>query len=115
MNTIRPILALALASLLLVPELAHPEDIDIYTGGSSGGDSNVVFVLDNNSNWDATMDSNPPAGAIALCGAKDAGSYFCAQKYALITLLQKTDATGAYFVAGRVGEERLSQRLFILR
>ena len=104
MNTVRSILAAALASLLLVPSLAHPADIDIYTGGSSGGDANVLIVLDNNSNWSSTMDSNPPtdADSVANCGGST-GTYFCAQKYALVKLLQQTDASGAYVVADNVG------------
>jgi type IV pilus assembly protein PilY1 len=101
-------LVLIITSLMSVLTIAsgraHAEDIDLYTGGSSGGDPNVLFVLDNESNWDATMDSNPPADAdsVAGCGG-NTGSYFCAQKYALIQLLQKTDATGAYFVGDNVG------------
>ena len=88
-----------------MPNLAHPEDIDIYTGSSSGGEANLLIVLDNQSNWDASMDSNPPADAdsYANCGGKP-GSYFCAQKYALMKLLEKTDPiTGAYFVGPNVG------------
>ena len=101
----RSLLSVALSGLLLVPTLAHPEDIDLYTGDQSGGDANVLIVLDNESNWSATMDSNPPADAdtVANCGGMP-GSYFCAQKYALITLLQKTDSvTGDYVVGENVG------------
>ena len=53
-------------TLALATHSARSEDIDLYTGGSSGGDANVLIVLDNNSNWAATMDSNPPADAIPL-------------------------------------------------
>jgi hypothetical protein len=50
------------------------------------------------------MDGNPPADSdsVANCGG-NAGTYFCAQKYALIKLLQQTDASGAYVVADNVG------------
>jgi len=111
-TTLLPLAALArrhvatalLTGLLLAPNVALSEDIDLYTGGSSGGDTNVLVVLDNESNWGATMDSSPPADAdsVASC-AGNTGSYFCAQKYALIKLLQKTDSTGAYFVADNIG------------
>ena len=57
------IAAATLTCFLLVPSLTLAEDIDLYTGGSSGGDANVLIVLDNESNWDATMDSDPPADA----------------------------------------------------
>jgi hypothetical protein len=64
----------------------------------------VLIVLDNEANWSATMDSSPPADAdsVASCGGVT-GSYYCAQKYALIKLLQQKDATGAYFLADSVG------------
>ncbi|HET9833773.1 MAG TPA: hypothetical protein VFP91_18755, partial [Vicinamibacterales bacterium] len=98
------IAAATLTSFLLAPSLTLAEDIDLYTAGSSGGDANVLIVLDNESNWSATMDSNPPADAdsVAGCGGNP-GSYYCAQKYALIKLLQKTDSTGAYVVGSSVG------------
>src|SRR5215211_631017 len=104
MKMTRILLSAAVSGLLLVPTLAHPEDIDLYTGESSGGDTNVLIVMDNESNWGATMDSSPPADAdtLANCGGAP-GSYFCAQKYALITLLQKTDSSGAYIVGDNVG------------
>ena len=96
--------AAALTSLLLSPSLTLAEDIDLYTGGSSGGDPNVLIVFDNESNWGATMDNNPPADAdtVAGCGG-NTSSYYCAQKYALIKLLQSTDSTGAYIVGNNVG------------
>ena len=61
----------SLLSLLLLPNLAHAEDIDLYTGTSPSGDVNVLIVLDNESNWAATLDNNPPADAdtVAGCGA----------------------------------------------
>ena len=104
MNMIRSILAVTLAGLLLVPNAAHPEDIDLYSGASSGGDANVLIVLDNESNWAATMDSSPPADAdtVANCGG-NTGSYFCAQKYALIKLLNKKKPDLTYFVGDGVG------------
>ncbi len=100
MNTIRSILAATLTGLLLVPNLAHPEDIDLYTGASSGGDANVLIVLDNESNWARRWTATPrPMPIPSPTAAANTGSYFCAQKYALIKLLDKTDAvTGTYFV-----------------
>ncbi|MES2901811.1 MAG: PilC/PilY family type IV pilus protein [Pseudomonadota bacterium] len=49
----QPLLALALGASLLMPSLANSEDIDIFMGTSSGrsGNANVLFVLDNTSNW----------------------------------------------------------------
>src|SRR6188508_2396726 len=100
MNTaIRHIVFFALTGLLLVPGLAHTEDVDIYTGAGAGGYPNVLIVLDNEANWSATMDGSPPSDtdAVASCGGVT-GSYYCAQKYALIKLLQQRDANGAYFL-----------------
>ena len=93
MNTIRPFLAAALAGLLLVAESGRAPRISTSIRVRlSGGDANVLIVLDNESNWGATMDSSPPADAdsVAGCGGST-GSYFCAQKYALIKLLTKTN------------------------
>ena len=61
MKTIRSILAVTLAGLLLVPNAAHPEDIDLYSSASSSGDANVLIVLDNASIWAATGYSGPAA------------------------------------------------------
>jgi type IV pilus assembly protein PilY1 len=104
MSPIRSVLAAVLTGLLLMPNPAHPEDIDIYTGSASGGEPNVLIVLDNESNWSATMDSNPPvdADSYANCGGFP-GSYYCAQKYALMKLLEKKSANGNYVVAPNVG------------
>ena len=103
MKIFRTILAAMLLSLGFLPNLTQAEDIDIYTGSPPTGDVNVLFVLDNESNWAATLDNNPPQGAIDMCGANDAGSYFCAQKYALITLLEKVKGNGSYFIPDNVG------------
>ena len=105
MNPIRYLVTAALMGLVLVPNLAHADDIDLYTGAGAGGTPNVLIVLDNNSNWSATMDSSPPADADSVAGCGGAtGSYYCAQKYALIKLLQQKDATtGNYFIADSVG------------
>ena len=102
MKTIRSILAAALTGLLLMPNLAHPEDIDIYTGVSRGGNANVLIVLDNSANWSATINAAPPQDAINICGANDAKTYFCAQKVALIRLLEKVE-DGKYLLGSNVG------------
>ena len=50
---------------------------------------------------------NPPADAQTICGNADASTYFCAQKVALIRLLEKTqtkpDGTTEYFLKPDVG------------
>jgi type IV pilus assembly protein PilY1 len=86
------LLAAALAPVLfLAPLTSQGEDIDIYTGDTTGGESNVLLVLDNSTNWGGTMNSNPPQEAIDTCGSGDAGTFFCAQKVALIRLLKARD------------------------
>lgn len=89
-----------LAGAFLCSPALLAEDIDLFTGSTSGGDPNVMIVLDNESNWAADGYSNAPAEAVALCGN---GTYYCAQKYALVNLLQKTDANGDYIVKENVG------------
>jgi type IV pilus assembly protein PilY1 len=104
MKITRTLLSAALGGLLLMPSLAHPEDIDLYTGPSSGGDANVLIVLDNQSNWASDgYTSTPPADidTVANCFGKTS-TYYCAQKYALIKLLTQTNATG-YVVGEKVG------------
>jgi type IV pilus assembly protein PilY1 len=106
MKKIRSILTCALTFLALNPSSIFAEDIDLYYGGTAGGDPNLLIVLDNESNWaqSGVFGSTPiPADAITLCGdANKANTMWCAQKYALITLLQKTK-NGSYVVGENVG------------
>jgi len=90
-KNIRPLLTTLLAVLALWPTFGHTEDIDLYTGETIGGDSNVVIVLDNSTNWGGTMNNNPSAEETTTCGSKDRGTFFCAQKLALIKLLKMKD------------------------
>jgi len=101
MNKIRSILTCALIVSALLPSSILAEDIDLYYGGTSGGDPNVLVVLDNESNWGATMGGTLPSDLNTVAGCSDS-SYYCAQKYALISLLQKTGPNG-YFVKDNVG------------
>jgi type IV pilus assembly protein PilY1 len=50
---------LMLAVLGLLTCAASAEDIDIYFGSASGGNSNVLIVLDNTSNWSAANQNWP--------------------------------------------------------
>lgn len=104
MKTIRSIFYPVLVTLALCANIAYGEDIDIYTGSPPSGDVNVLFVLDNESNWSATMGGDLPADLNTVAGCSDS-SYFCAQKYALIGLLQKVadPLTGRYFIGDNIG------------
>ena len=79
MKTLRPRVTAVLSGLLILPGLAHPEDIDLYTGGSSGGDSNVLIVLDNESNWDSTgayfVGTNVGIGLMMYGSGSNKGGY----------------------------------------
>jgi type IV pilus assembly protein PilY1 len=60
----------ALSMCLLLPGLARSEDIDVYSGvDGSGGKPNVLFFLDNTSNWSANSQAWSKAGVIAKCNA----------------------------------------------
>lgn len=60
----------ALSLCLLLPGLARSEDIDIYAGvDGSGGKPNVLFFLDNTSNWSANNQAWSKAGVTAKCNS----------------------------------------------
>jgi len=99
---VRSIFVCALAFMALASNALHAEDIDLYYGGTTGGDANILFVLDNESNWSATMGGTLPSNLSTVANCNDS-SYYCAQKYALISLLQKTKADGSYFLADTIG------------
>lgn len=58
----RLLTALVLALLSLVPPAVRADDIDIFTGASSGGGAaNVLIIIDNTSNW-SRQDQQWPGG-----------------------------------------------------
>ena len=57
---------LALASLA-VPAPALAEDIDIYQPNERGGAPNVMFLLDNTSNWSAQLQAWTPGASWSKC------------------------------------------------
>jgi hypothetical protein len=104
MKNLRSLLFPVLMTLGLCANIAYGEDIDLYTGDTSGGDANVLIVLDNESNWSATMGGALPADPATVNPGCSDTSYFCAQKYALISLLLKVDpVSGNYFIGNGVG------------
>lgn len=59
-----------LSMCLLLPGLARSEDIDIYSGvDGSGGKPNVLFFIDNTSNWSANNQAWSKASVTAKCNA----------------------------------------------
>src|SRR3954469_24246314 len=90
MKTMRTILLVMAVLLVLLPNLARSEDIDIFTGDTTGGESNMLIVLDNSTNWGGSSGTTPTADEITFCG-NDKGTFFCAQKVALINLLKMRD------------------------
>lgn len=62
------LLAPLIALFILMPVLA--EDIDIYSGvNGGGGDPNVLFFIDNTSNWSAANQKWTKASVTAKCNA----------------------------------------------
>ena len=104
MKTLRSVLFPLLMTLGLCANIAYGEDIDLYTGDTSGGDVNVLFIFDNESNGGANLGGVVPSdmNAVTGCSAGDS-TYYCAQKYALITLLQKVKTDGTHFIGDGVG------------
>lgn len=103
MRSIRRCITIISFASMTVAFPALAEDIDLYTGSTTGGAPNVLIVLDNSANWSSTINSNPPDDAIATCGSNDAKTYYCAQKVALIRLLEAKDANGDYLLKPSVG------------
>jgi type IV pilus assembly protein PilY1 len=67
-----------LSMCLLLPGLARSEDIDIYAGvDGSGGKPNVLFFLDNTSNWSASSQAWTYASVEAKCKAVAATEAKC--------------------------------------
>ena len=59
-----------LSMCLLLPGLARSEDIDIYSGvDGSGGKPNVLFFLDNTSNWANSSQAWNKDAVTAKCNA----------------------------------------------
>lgn len=59
-----------LSMCLLLPGLARSEDIDLYAGvDGSGGKPNVLFFIDNTSNWSANNQKWTLASVTAKCNA----------------------------------------------
>jgi type IV pilus assembly protein PilY1 len=103
MTRLKSLAALLLLSLL--PGFGHTEDIDIYNGDTTGGGSNVLIVLDNSTNWSGTMNNSPSTAETAFCGNKDTGTFFCAQKLSLVTLLKMIDPNDStqFFIKPSLG------------
>jgi type IV pilus assembly protein PilY1 len=102
MKTLRSVLFPVLMTLGLGANIAYGEDIDLYTGDTSGGDVNVLFVFDNESNGGANMGGTIPTDMDSVAGCSDS-TYYCAQKYALIKLLQRVKSDGTHFIGDSVG------------
>lgn len=63
-------LALATAGALFVPRAGIAADIDLYTGGGNGGTPpNVLFFLDNTSNWSSNAQAWKKTEVQAKCPA----------------------------------------------
>ena len=64
----RMMLACTFLAALLGPRPAAAEDIDLYSGSSGGGSApNVLFFLDNSSNWSASSQAWSMTGTQAKC------------------------------------------------
>lgn len=68
-TVMRMVLASTFAVALLASRPAAAEDIDLYAGSGGGAVPNVLFFLDNSSNWSASSQAWSTAGAQAKCTA----------------------------------------------
>ncbi|HXD06971.1 MAG TPA: PilC/PilY family type IV pilus protein [Burkholderiaceae bacterium] len=61
---------MAIAMLAALTRPAVAEDIDLYGGGASAGKPNVLFFLDNSSNWSANNQAWDYSSVYATCASK---------------------------------------------
>ncbi len=66
---LRMMLACIFVAALLAPKPAAAEDIDLYAGSGGGSAPNVLFFLDNSSNWSASSQAWSATGVRANCTA----------------------------------------------
>ena len=77
------------AILLLAALAARAEDIDLFAGSPSvlGTPPNVLIILDNSANWDASFNYSSPAGTPAPCS----GTRFCALRDIVSSVVRGLD------------------------
>lgn len=92
-------LATSLALCLLLPTGAHSEDIDVYSGvDGGGGKPNVLFFIDNTSNWSANNQKWTKTSVTNKCNAITD----TAKKTICLDYVTKIFGTSADLVQGQV-------------
>jgi type IV pilus assembly protein PilY1 len=67
-------LVVAMLAVIVLHSRAAAEDIDLYAGGGSSSAPNVLFYLDNSSNWSANNQAWSYSSVLAKCSDKYSGS-----------------------------------------
>ncbi|HWW69173.1 MAG TPA: PilC/PilY family type IV pilus protein [Duganella sp.] len=105
MNSLAFRLVLAVLAALVLHSRAAAEDIDLYAGGGSSGAPNVLFYLDNSSNWSANNQAWSYSSVLAKCGNYSGSARTTCQRYVYQVFCNSTSAcTGnpANLVQGQV-------------
>jgi len=74
MKTLSFRLVVAILAVIVLHSRAAAEDIDLYAGGGSSAAPNVLFYLDNSSNWSANNQAWSYSSVLEKCGNKYSGS-----------------------------------------
>jgi type IV pilus assembly protein PilY1 len=91
MNTLASRLMLAILAALALHSRAVAEDIDLYAGGGGAGAPNVLFYLDNSSNWSASNQAWAYTEVYAKCNNYSGSAKTTCQNY--VTQVFGTDSS----------------------
>ncbi|MGO4393149.1 pilus assembly protein [Variovorax sp. M-6] len=81
MNTLAFRLVLAILAALVLHSRAAAEDIDLYVGGGSASAPNVLFYLDNSSNWSNNAQAWAYSSVLAKCSSYTGSAQTTCQRY----------------------------------
>lgn len=92
MNTLAFRLVLAILAALVLHSRAAAEDIDLYAGGGSASAPNVLFYLDNSSNWSNNAQAWAYSDVLAKCGNYSGSAKTTCQSYVYQVFCSSTSA-----------------------
>ena len=81
MKTLAFRLALAILAALVLHSRAAAEDIDLYAGGGSATAPNVLFYLDNSSNWSSNAQAWAYTDVLGKCSNYSGSAKTTCQSY----------------------------------
>ncbi len=92
MKTLSFRLVVSILAALVLHSQAAAEDIDLYAGGGSASAPNVLFYLDNSSNWSANNQAWSYSSVLAKCGNYSGSARTTCQSYVYQIFCNSTSA-----------------------